>query len=85
MVGSSPEDIVALGAGRAGVLAALVAFALALAVVPSVLAGAFLIGAPAAGSTPESVLGPILQSLNVVRLAAAAGLVFMLPLLRGER
>ena len=87
MVGSSPEDIVALGAGRASLLAALIAFAVALAVVPSVLAVAFLTATPFAGSEAHAPdwLGPILQSLNVLRLGASAGLVLMLPLLRGER
>ena len=84
MGGSSPEETVTLGAGRFGILAALVAFALALVVTPSVLAVVLLTVGPFAGSEPPSVLGQILQSLNVLRLGAAAGLLLTLPLLRGE-
>ena len=86
MLGSSPEDVVALGAGRVGILAALVALALALAVVPSLLGVAFLLAAPLGGTEPHADwLGPILQALNVLRLGATAGLLLMLPLVRGER
>ena len=86
MVGSSQEEAVGLAAGKVGILAALVAFAIALAVMPSVLALALLIGAPFAGPEPHADwLGQILQSLNVLRLGAAAGLLLTLPLLRGER
>ena len=86
MLGRSQEESVALAAGRAGVLAALVALAIGLAVIPSFLALTLAIAGPLGG--PElhtDWLGPVLQSLNVVRLGAAAGLLLSLPLLRGER
>ena len=86
MVGSSQEEAVGLAAGKVGILAALVAFAIALAVMPPLLALALLIGGPFAGPEPHADwLGQILQSLNVLRLGAAAGLLLTLPLLRGER
>ncbi len=84
MLGSRQEETVVLAAGRVGILAGLVAFAIALAVAPSVLAVALMVG----GSFPVTHadwLGQILQSLNVLRLGAAAGLLLILPLLRGER
>jgi hypothetical protein len=86
MVRSSQEEAVALATGRVGILAAVVALAIALAVVPSVLAVALLIAGPPAGSEPHADwLGQLLQSLNVLRLGTAAGLLLTLPLLRGER
>jgi hypothetical protein len=86
MVGSSQEEAVALATGRVGILAAVVAFAIALEVVPSILAFALLIAGPPAGSGPHADwLGQLLQSLNVLRLGTAAGLLLTLPLLRGER
>jgi len=86
MVGSSQEEAVALATGRVGIVAALVAFAIALAVAPSVLAVALLIAGPFAGPEAHADwLGQLLQSLNVLRLSAAAGLLLTLPLLRGER
>ena len=86
MVGSSQEEAVALAAGRVGILAALVVLAIALAFMPSVLALSFLIAGPLAGSEPHvDWLGQILESLNVLRLGAGAGLLLTLPLLRGER
>ncbi len=86
MVGSSQEEAVGLAAGRVGILAALVAFAIALAVMPSVLALALLIAGPLAGPEPHADwLGQLLQSLNVLRLGTAAGLLLTLPLRRGER
>jgi len=84
MLGSRQEETVVLAAGRVGILAALVAFAIALAVAPSVLAVALMVGGPFA-ETHADWLGQILQSLNVLRLGAAAGLLLTLPLLRGER
>jgi len=86
MLGSRQEEDVVLAAGRVGILAAAVAFAIALGVAPSVLAVAILIAGPVAGPEAHADwLGQILQSLNVLRLGAAAGLLLTLPLLRGER
>jgi len=86
MVGSTQEDLVGLGAGRAGLLAALVALAIALAVMPTVLAVASAVAGPIPPPDPQADwLGQILQSLNVLRLGTAAGLLLTLPLLRGER
>jgi len=86
MVGSSPEDVVGLAAGRVGVLSAVVAFAIALAVMPSLLAIDLMIVGPFAGPEPHADwLGQLLQSLNVLRLGTVAGLLLTLPLLRGER
>jgi hypothetical protein len=86
MVGSSQEEADALAAGRVGILAALVAFAIGLAVMPTVLAVGLLIAGPLAGPEPHADwLGQLLQSLNVLRLGTAAGLLLTLPLLRGDR
>src|SRR5436190_17841213 len=86
MVGSSQEEAVALAAGRVGILAAMVVLAIALAAMPSVLALSFLTTGSLAGPEPHADwLGQILQSLNVLRIGAGAGLLLTLPLLRGER
>lgn len=86
MLGSNQEDAVVFAAGRVGVLAALVLFAIALAVMPSVLAVVLVIAGPLAGSEPDGGwLGQVLQSLNTFRLGAGAGLLLTVPLLRGER
>jgi len=86
MLGHSQEESVALAGGRAGIVAALVALAAGLAVMPSLLALTIASAGPLAG--PElhaDWLGPVLQSLNVLRLGTAAGLLLALPLLRAER
>lgn len=85
MVGSSQEEAVALAAGRVGILAALIALVIGLAVLPSILAVALLTAGPGAGPEPSGALGQILQSINILRLGTAAGLLLTLPLLRGER
>ena len=85
MVGSSQEDTVALSAGRAGILAGVIALAIGLALMPSVVAVALVIAGPFAGPEPQGVLGQVLQSVNVLRIGTAAGLLLTLPLLRGER
>jgi len=86
MVGSSQEEAVALAAGRVGILAALVVLAIALAFMPSVLALSFLTTGSLAGPEPHADwLGQILQSLNVLRIGAGAGLLLTLSLLWGER
>jgi hypothetical protein len=86
MLGSRQEEDVVLAAGRVGTLAALVAFAIALAVAPSVLAVALMIAGPFAGPEAHADwLGQLVQSLNVLRLGTAAGLLLTLPLLQGER
>ena len=86
MVGSSQEEAVGLAAGRVGILAALVAIAIALAVAPSVLAVALMVPGLFAGPEVHADwLGQLLQSLNVLRLGTAAGLLLTLPLRRGER
>jgi hypothetical protein len=84
MLGSRQEQTVAFATGRVGILAALVALAIALAVAPSVLAVALMVGGPFP-ETHADWLGQILRSLNVLRLGAAAGLLLALPLVRGER
>ena len=86
MVGSSQEEAVALAAGRVGILAAMVVLAIALAAMPSVLALSFLTTGSLAGPEPHADwLGQILQSLNVLRLVAGAGLLLILPLMGDER
>jgi len=86
MLGSRQEEDVVWAGGRVGILAALVAFAIALAVAPSILAVALMVAGPFAGPDVQADwLGQLIQSLNVLRLGAAAGLLLTLPLLRGER
>jgi hypothetical protein len=85
MVGSSHEEVGGLAAGRVRILVALVAFVVALAVMPSVLAGTLLIAGPLAGPEPNVAwLGQILESLNSLRLGVGAGLLLTLPLLGEE-
>lgn len=81
MLGNTQEEVVAISAGRVGIMATLVVLAIGLAVMPSVLT----IFIQIAGPLDVAWIGPVVQALNFLRLGTAAGLLLTLPLLGGER
>ena len=81
MLGNTQEEVVAISAGRVGIMATLVVLAIGLAVMPSVLT----IFIQIAGPLDVAWIGPVVQALNFLRPGTAAGLLLTLPLLGGER